>query len=351
MSRRASYWLIFVSAILLPASVALILLPHERRARRLDSIRTALDARDLATAYDRLTDHLQREPDDRDAILDAARTARRLGEFDAADRHLKRYESLGGSKQEIELERLLRQSQSGSLAGAAGAFRFCADQPDHTSVPLMLEALTRGYLAAGQPMRAIESADLWLRRDPSAPERAYATHLRGRALEMQGNIPAAIDEYKLALELDPRSDDGRLALAEILSREEPAQARPLFEELQARPRRSIDARLGYARCLRQLGELARAAEIVAELKRERTDAVPLLVESARIALDRGRAADAEPDLVRALELAPRDRDAHVQIVRCLRDRGRDAEAAKWLERLTALDAELFRKLSPTGAKP
>ena len=77
----------------------------------------------------------------------------------------------------------------------------------------------------------------------------------------------------------------------------------------------------------------------------------MLVEAARIELDRGRPAAAEPALVRALELAPRHRDALVQLARCLRELGRDAEARARLDELRKLDDELFQKLQPGGPKP
>lgn len=351
MARRLSRRIVFGSILGVVVLLGGLAVPSIQRYRRLDSIREALQDRDLATAYALLSDHLRREPTDSEAELDAARTARRLDDFDAADRHLKRYESLGGSSEEVRLERRIRASQSGSLDGASGALKFCADHPDHPSASLMIEALSRGFLAAGQPVRVREAIELWLKRDPPVADRAYAMVLRGRSFEMQADVPAAIADYRAALAVDPRSDDARFALAEILSRESPAEARPLYEYLLNKDYRSFEVRLGFVRCLRQLGELDRAAAKVAELRRERGEFVPIRVEAARIALEQGRAADAEPDLVFALERAPRDRDAHVQMVRCLRDLGREADARKWIERLTALDAELFRKLPSTGTKP
>ncbi len=351
MTRRPPRRLAIAMALLALAGLAALGYPHLRRYRQWAAIQSARDARDLPVALERIEDLLQVNPDDADAHLAAAEVARRLDDFPAADRHLERYLQLGGLKDAAVLERTMRQSQSGNLSGAEGALRFCLDHPENPSVPLVIEALARGYLAAGQPRRAVEVADAWLKRNPGAAERAYALYLRALAQERQGNVPAAIDGYRESLAAKPDADECRLALAEILTRESPAEARPIYESLVAAGFRPARVRLGLAGCLRQLGELERAAELIEGLKRESPESAPVLVEAARIELDRGRPAAAEPQLARALELAPRHRDAIVQLSRCLRDLGRDAEASARLDELRKLDDELFQKLQPGGPKP
>ena len=225
----------------------------------------------------------------------------------------------------------------------AGALKLCVEQPDNPSVPMMIEALTRGYLAADRPRLAEEATDVWLKRNPPPGDRAYALYLRGRAIERQGKIPDALATYRESLALRPRSPECALALAEVLSREAPPEALPLYERLRDEGYKPTEVALGTARCLRGLGELDRAAGLVAPLETAQPSNVAVLVEAAKIALDKLRPADAERRLRAALAIAPKHRDANVQLARCLRDLGRDADARAQSEVVRRLDAELDGK--------
>jgi len=348
MSRRR-FWIILGIGLL--AGLAYFCILPIRQQLRMNAIQQSLSERDLALAQIQLEEYLRNDDTDADTHLLAAQTARRNDDFPTADRHLARYRDLNGDKESIELERLLRRSQLGDLNGATAAIQFCIRNPDNPIVPLMLEAHTRGYLAGGQPKLAKNAADVWLKRNPTGGERAYALFLRGRSHEYRGEIPDALTNYRESLTANPKLRECTLALADVLVRESPQDALPLFEQLQASAYQPTEVMLGLARCYRQLGELERAAKLLATLETEQPANVAVLVESAKLALDQRRPADAEPRLKRAISLVPKHRDANVQLARCLRDLGRDAEAAEQLATAQRIDDSLFREPPPPEKKP
>jgi len=348
MPRRVKTGLAALLGLGLLISAGWFLSHQVRKSVRKSAIREALADRDLPLANRLLTEYLRHEDDDAGAHLLAAQTARRLDDFTLANRHLNRYRELGGDPEEFQMELVLRGCQSGNLSGASGAMRLCVEQPGNPSVPLMLEALTRGYLAANQPAAAVEATAVWLKRNPAPGERAYVLYLRGRGFELQAKIPDALACYRDALGIRPQLHECMFALAEVLRRESPTEALAYYEQLREAGYKPADVTVGTAGCLRQLGELDRASALIAPVVAEQPSNVAALVEAAKIDLDRLRPGDAELRLKRALQLAPKHRDANVQLVRCLRDLGRDTEAKEQSEKLRLLDEELFK---PGGKTP
>src|SRR5262245_16277867 len=83
---------------------------HARAARR------ALDRYRLGEAREHLAHCLQVWPSSVEIHLLAAQTARRLGEFEAAEMHLARCQQIqGGLTPEVELEQVLIRAQRGGM--------------------------------------------------------------------------------------------------------------------------------------------------------------------------------------------------------------------------------------------
>ena len=342
MTRRRS----LVICLGLLAGIAYFSLLPLRQNLRMRAIQQSLSERDLVSAQIQLEDYLRNDDADAPAHLLAAQSARRIDDFPAAERHLNRYRELDGNREMIELERTMRRSQSGDLTGATGAVQFCIRNPENPSVPLVIEAVTRGYLAGGQPKLAADATDVWLKRNPTGGERAYVLFLRGRSHEYRGEIPDALARYRESLAANPKLRECTLALANVLVLESPLEALPLWERLRADAYLPTEVTLGIARCYSQLGELDRAAAQLATLETDAPSNVAVLVEAAKLALDRRRPAEAEPRLQRAIALAPKHRDANVQLARCLRDLGREAEASAQLAKVQRIEDELFRPPPP-----
>jgi len=159
---------------------------------------------------------------------------------------------------------------------------------------------------------------------------------------LQARIPEAMALYREALSLSPKLSECILALADVLASESPAEAIPLFDALRTDGYKPTAVTLGTVRTLRQLGEHERAERLLAPLLAGDLTNTAVLVEAAKIQLDLHRPAKAEIHLKAALALAPKYRDANVQYARCLRNTGRDAEAAEQLAKVQRIDDELFR---------
>lgn len=343
---------LLVLAVLVGGPVAAyFLLPRSNKSNHLDAAKAAIGRRDFAAARKELDVYLAARPKDRQALLLAARTARRAGDGPATEPFLSRYLDAGGDAEEADLERVLRRTQDGDPGGAAALMRFCADHPDNPATGFVLEALGRGFLKARVPVQAVTCFDQWLKRDLSPADRAQGLVWRGQALEMLGRNPEAAGGYRAALALDPAHPEARLRLAEFLTRDDPAKALPLFESLDQEAPGRFEVRLGVARCRRQLGDLPAAAALLDQLRAERPGDAAVLTEAGAVALDRGRPAEAEPLLREAVRLAPDRRDPTLQLVRCLHDQGKTAEEREQLARLKTIDDDIERKLNALAGKP
>ncbi len=325
--------------------------PGGRRTDHRAEAEAAAGRREFASARDHLDRYLATTPTDRDAVLLAARVARRLGDSDSVSTHLQRYSELGGDREVLELERMLTRIEDGNPTGSGLVFQFCTDRPDHPSVPVALESLTVGMRKIGQPDRALVCGKEWLRLAVTPADRAAAHVGRGLALAMKGLGAEAAQEYRQALAENPTDPEARFQLAEFLTRDEPAEALALFRGLDAdRPDRP-EVRLGLAKSHRQLGNHAAAAAVIDPLLAARPDDPDVMTEAATLALDRGRASDAELLLRRAVEKAPDRRTPNVQLLRCLQERGMTAEADTQRARLKQIDDELEKRIAALSGKP
>src|SRR5207248_4440281 len=115
--------------------------------------------------------------------------------------------------------------------------------------------------------------------------------------EAMGDDAAALADCRRVLELAPDDLDGRLTLARVLARTGQApEAAAHYEWLRARPNPPPGVVLGLARCRLDLHELDEAGRLLDGLLAERPDHVAARVARGRLALRRGREAEAEPDL-------------------------------------------------------
>ncbi|HJZ56340.1 MAG TPA: tetratricopeptide repeat protein [Gemmataceae bacterium] len=316
--------------------------PRSEQPDHLAAARSAIERRDFATARRELDEHLTHNPRDSAAELLAAQTARRADDGPAADEHLRRYLELGGDPEQAALEREMRRSQEGDVSSADSVLRFCDEHPDHPAVPFMLEALARGLMKAGRLGRATKCLDRWLALPLSPGDRAEGFFWRGQILESLNWSADAAEEYRRALAIDPAHAEARFRLAERLTEFDPREALAHYERLDRDTPGRPEVRLGLARCRRQLGDLDAAGQLLAPLLSERPNDPAVLTEAAVLALDRGRPADAEGLLRRAVALDPRHRDAHAQLARCYQELGREDEAREFREKSKRLEEDARR---------
>jgi tetratricopeptide (TPR) repeat protein len=278
-------------------------------------------------------------PDDAWFHFLAARTARRLDDTDEAERLLHRAAQLGWVKEAIDLERALAQAQRGDLNPIDGVLvSFVAR--DHPDKALILEALSRGYLASYRLHRALACLDNWL---DFQPDNTQALLWRGQTRLLLDRRDDALADYRRANEADAEDEESCRKLAELLlSAHQASEALPYFLRWQQRHPNDPEALLGLARCQE---ELARTDEAIAFLDRlllaEPRHAAALALRG-KLALNAGRIIEAESWLRKSLDPAPRERATVYSLYRCLQAQDRQAEARECLATLEEIDADLAR---------
>jgi tetratricopeptide (TPR) repeat protein len=293
----------------------------------------------LTHAREELTHCRQMSPGNARFHFLAARTARRLDDNDEAERLLDRAAQLGWVKEAIDLERALAQTQRGDLNPIEHVLvSFVARV--HPDKALILEALSRGYLATYRLHRALACLDSWLEVQP---DNTQALLWRGQTRLLLDRRDDALADYRRVIEVDPEDEEGCRKLAELLlSSHQADQALPGFLRWQQRQPNDSEALLGLAQCQ---AELARTDEAIALLDRllsaEPRHAAALALRG-KLALDGGRTIEAESWLRKSLALAPRERAAVYSLYRCLQAQDRQDEARQWRGTLEEIDADLAR---------
>src|SRR5262249_3698419 len=121
-----------------PGGFTMIISAHSRSACTFFAALFLLGVGLLASAAD--------ESSKTEASLRAAREARRAGRYAEAERQLESFRLLGGDREVAQLEKTLRLAQQGDIAPVEKYLRGLLEKKDRPETPLILEALTRGYL-------------------------------------------------------------------------------------------------------------------------------------------------------------------------------------------------------------
>lgn len=258
MTRPTRRQLVVGGAILvLLAATAVYLLRHPG-GRTVATARDAADRREFATALELLKEPLDHPRADPDALLLGARTARRAGRPELADRYLRRYVERGGDAETAAIERILGTIQRGELGTFAGGVRFCEKNPGHPEATFALEAMTQGYLKAGHLTGAMDTATRWLATDPSPADKAQALVWRGNCYRNLGNLDQALADARSALASAPDFIEAHALAADALTGSDPDAALRHYAVVLAADPGRVEARLGVARCRRNRGEAATA---------------------------------------------------------------------------------------------
>jgi tetratricopeptide (TPR) repeat protein len=306
---------------------------HYRAAQR------ALTRHDLAQARAHLALCLRVWPNSADVHFLAARAARRAGAYDEAEQHLRAYERLDGVPEALALERALSTVQRGD-PGQFDGWLLAAVAHGHPDAVLVLEALAQGYLATYRLPQAEACLTQWLEAEP---DNLQARMWRGDVYERRLQWTLARNDYRRAVEADPDNDVARLRLADTLVHlNQPAEALGHYEYLRPRLPGTSAVLLGLARCRRDLGDLREARHIFDVVLTVDPHNVGALHDRGRLALQMDLPAEAEEWLLKALRLAPYDREVIYTLYQCLQVRGKTEEARAYKARLEETEAQLSR---------
>src|SRR5439155_26406475 len=137
--------LVAALALGLLVAAGVLLAPHARAVYHARAADRAIARGDFDDALEHLDVCLAVWPDRASTRFLAARTARRAGRLDEAERHLTRLQSAHGPSEQTTLERALLQVERGDVGRAEGYLRKTVGR-DHPDAAIVCEALARGYL-------------------------------------------------------------------------------------------------------------------------------------------------------------------------------------------------------------
>lgn len=299
----------------------------------------ALTRYDFAAARRSVERAAELRPRKAEVWLLAAQVARRDGHPAEARVHLRRYRSLAGETPEAKLEDALQHAQDGDIERDVYDLMAKADA-GHPATEQILEALAVGSVHVYHFHRATFWVQHLLERFPKNP---VGRMMRAQMDDVLGKRDRAVAGCRALLADFPDHRPAKVLLAGLLYREHRyAEAADLYAELRRDRPDDLTALLGLARCQDRLGRPDEARPLMRELAEDFPDNSEALLECGRFALADGRLADAERLLRKSARLAPNDHEIQYQLGLCLERAGRPEEARQHFERFHTVEADLAR---------
>jgi tetratricopeptide (TPR) repeat protein len=304
----------------------------------------ALDERDFARARTHLEQCLDARPNDPRAHFLMARTARRAGALDVAEKHLTLCEHLQNDRPnpslgDTRLEWALIQAQRGKLAEVDSYLRrYLREQ--HPDDHLILETMSWELMGRNRLDEALLLLDIWLKKQPGEYE---ALVRRGWVHEHLFHREGAIDDYRAALEIRPERDNVRQRLVEMLLNSNLiVDALSEAEELYRRRPEDPEAQVCYARCLRTQGQSEDAVRVLERVLADHPKHAVALALRAQIAYGSGQFEEARGLMERALAVDPTNRQLMYTLFLCLTKLNRPQELKELEARMKKMEADLAR---------
>ena len=277
---------------------------------------------------DKAVEHLQSclriWPRDPDVLLLAARAARRVEEFDQAEQFLDRCDALPNRpSEELAVERLCLIADRGDIDEVL-PICMAKVEADDSAAPLILEAMTTGFIRLFRVRAAHGALDRWLARDP---DNTRALFLKAVLNELLEDRESALEGFLRVLELDPEYDEARLrAVMHLVDNSAASDALPHLDYLRRRQPNNPFIPLLQARCRDQLGDQEAAVKILDELIARQPYFAQALGDRGKLARRAGDNDEAERLLRQAAALDPGDRTIIFQLGQCLAQNGKIKEA-------------------------
>jgi len=235
---------------------------------------------------------------------------------------------------------LARLAARRGLEAAARSFlRFAADSGDRNSS----FDLAKRLLDADENREAAKLLESFLSRDPAQP-RGWL--MLGAARRRLGELEAAEEATRRALDLDPRYPEALSNLGEILlARGRPAEALALFEKALALSPHFVPASNNRIAALYELGRFEEAKAAADEAIEKNPDVPQLHVNLGNVLLHTARARKAVKAYKRALELDPSCVEAAYSLAMLYGETPSLGVFRDWLEREIATKGESAQRLA------
>jgi tetratricopeptide (TPR) repeat protein len=331
-------WAITALLALVAAALALAV-PRMRALYHLRTAREEMQRYHNPQAIRHLKACLRIWPNHSDALLLAARAARRARAYDEAEHLLQKYQQIRGLDDAGGLEQLLLSAER-RVDQVDDVCRQHIEQ-GHPDTSLILEALARGYLRQYRLPEARYCLDRWLQ---SEPDNTQALCLDGQYQLDYARAPdRAVHSYRRAVELDAELEEARVGLAiTLLQAKSFADAVEHLEHMLRRQPDNLRVKVGLAECRRSLGEGDQAVRLVESVLAEQPNYAPALALRGQLALESGQYDAAESWLRQAVTRDPRDFPARYNLILCLQRSGKDQEAKEQQRVLEQREADQKR---------
>jgi tetratricopeptide (TPR) repeat protein len=334
LTRVAAHPWIVGLVLLLLAAAGIIGGPHLYAYLHFRAGRSALEKYHNDKAREHLDKCLSVWPGSDTAHLLASRAARRAGEFEAADRHLRECQHLRkGPSDETALEWALLHASMGDLNEVE---KFLEDQwrANSAQAPLIWEALIQGYLRVYRILDALARVDLWLQFDA---DNIRALTLRGDIHWQINATLKAIADYRTVIERDPEQDEVRWRLARgLLDTSQYPEALKHLEQVKRKKPNDPGVLVRLARCQNMLGKRTEARDLLASVLAKNPDDGLALRTRGQISLMDGELDDAEVDLRRAVRVMPFDQPSLWSLSDTLKQQKKTSEAGTFIARAEKL---------------
>jgi tetratricopeptide (TPR) repeat protein len=320
-------------------AAAFLARPHLAAWYHFRAARSALDRYHNREAIQHLQICLKTWPADAEALLLAARIARRVGNYVEAEIALNKYQAQRGYDGAAALERILLHAESGEVDRAAGCCKYWIDQ-GHPDAPFIFEAMVRGYVHAYRLPEARRLLKHWRQTQPDDPQTYF---VQGEIYDCEVLASEAITCYQQVLQIDPQHEEARLKLtADLLEQRAFADAVPHLEHLRQHQPDNLQALVRLAACRASLGQQDEAVRLLEVVLSRQPNFAPALAERGKIALADEEYAAAENWLRQAVVRNPSDQPARYSLVQCLRHMGKEEEAQLQEQQLHRLEVDLKR---------
>jgi tetratricopeptide (TPR) repeat protein len=320
--RRPRVWLAGVLLLGIIAAGLTLAVPQLWAWYHFRAARSALACYHNPQAIRHLQACLRIWPTDGDVLLMTARAARRARAYDEAEHSLEKYQQARGLDEASSFEQLLLSAERG-VDQVAGVCRHHVEQ-GHPDAPLILEALTRGYLRQYRLPEARFCLDRWLE---SQPDNVQALCLLGQFhLDYERAPDRAVKDYRRAVELDPDHEEARMGLAIVLLEAKNfTDAIKHLEYLRRCQPDNLRVQVGLAECRHALGDGAEAVRLVERVLAQQPEYAPALALRGQLALESDQPEAAETWLRQAVTRDPSDHQARYNLILCLHRNGKEGE--------------------------
>lgn len=305
--------------------------------------RTAMERYHTREAVQHLNSCMTIWPRNSEALLLAARAARRSRRFHEADHCLDMYqEQLGkGGKNDpaLTIERVCLRAERGEVDNV---IQFCTsliakEDPD---CPLIWEALARGFSRMYRPVEAEGVLKEWLQHQP---DNVQALLIRADINDMYMRQHEALADYRRILELDKDMDEARLRMCStLIAMSLYHEALPQLEYLNRRLPGNSHLQVDLARTLEETSQSKEAEAILDEVLARDPRFAAALALRGKLAMNAKRYDEAEKLFRQAVAVEPSDIQTQFQLYKCLEKNDKPEEAQQVNARIDQLKKDIER---------